>query len=172
MSSKLKMACLVPFLPYDVKWFIAELKYKIETENYDAFVEDFVVDIISHEEKMSDEEDDFYFPIVSEMYNLKVTYKPTGLYMIIPFVLTRCSNTSTFDVHTIRKRVIKDIHKTTYNYKRGGWKRTKDANGTWYYSEKLRIGNVLDETYQEWEKLIQQLQCVMMNRFERFIEVE
>lgn len=166
------MACLIPILPYDIKWFIAEVKYKIETKNYDAFFEDFVVDVISHKEKICDEEEDLYVSIVSEIYNLKVTYKPTGLYLIIPFALRRCSNTSSFDKHTIKKLVLKDIHKKTYNYKRGEWKHTKDKTGTWYYSKNLGLGDVEEDKYQELKRLTQQLECVMMNRFERFIEVE
>lgn len=71
------MACLVPIIPYDLKCHIAKIKYNLETENYDTFFEDFTVDVVFHQDTMSEDEDGFYSPVVSDNYNLKITYKPT-----------------------------------------------------------------------------------------------
>lgn len=55
---------------------------------------------------------------------------------------------------------------------KGEWKCTKDVCGIWYYSTKFNCGVVLDETYQEWKQLTEDLHRVMMNRFKRFVEFE
>lgn len=68
------MACLLPIVPHDVKCCIAEMKYKLETKSYKAFFEDFIVDVIGYKETRNEDED-FLFQVISDTYNLKVTYK-------------------------------------------------------------------------------------------------
>lgn len=166
------MACLLPIIPYDLKWSIAKMKYDLETKSYAAFFEDFIVEVIGYQEDMAEYEEILYSPIVSDIYNLRITYKPTGSFIVKRFVLKRCASTLPFDKNTIKKFSIKDIHYTTRRFVKGEWKCITDSYGSWYYSNKFNCGVVLEETYQEWKVLTKDLQSVMMNRFDRFIEVD
>lgn len=169
------MAYLLPILSKDVKHYIAEIKYKLETKSYNSFFEDFVIDIIRHQATISEDYQDeslSLFPIVSENYNIKITYKPTGLYVIKNFTLSRCSSTSTFDNYTIKRLLINNIHRTVQNFKKGEWKSTNDSCGRWYYSTHLGMSITNDKIYQEWKKLTEELQSIMMNKFNRFIEIK
>ncbi len=165
------MACLLPVLPCDVKCIIAEQKFKLETQSYPAFFEDFAVDVLSYQEEIGEEIEGFYHPLVTETFGLKITYKPTGLSFLKTLIVSGCSSSPRLTPFFIKKFAIQYIHSIARDLVKGEWVRYEDKDGCWYHCGGLQYNIVRGEEYKQWQKQTRDLQRVMMNRFDKFIAV-
>lgn len=162
------MACMIPHLPQDVRWYVAKLKYDLETESYDSFLNDFDISILSHKVDIEQVLQD-YHPRTTDIYNIKTTYKPTGLSTIFAYSIPRIG---IVDDKQFKNMVIEYIHQTTKVFVKGEWKSTKDSSGVWYYSTTMKRGDVSAERHKQWQDITTEIQAIMMNKFERFIYLE
>ena len=167
---KSKMACFLP-LPLDMQRIIAYLKRELETKSYEAFFEDFDVELLDYKEELGEQLENFYFPLVTETCHLKITYKPTGLSFEKTLVARSCTSTPRLTPFFIKKFAIQDVHNIARDLVKGKWSCSKDSDGFWYHCEKLPYNVVRGEEYKQWQKQTRDLQRVMMNRFDKFIAV-
>lgn len=163
------MACLIPALPGDVKCIIAEQKFKMETQSYAAFCEDFVVDVLSYEEELGKDIENFYAPINTDKYNLKITYKPTGLSFQKTMVVKSSYPSLRLTPIFIKEFAIQEIRSIARDVVKGEWQRNEDKYGCWYHCGKLQYNVIHGNKYEQWQKQTMDLQRVMMNRFDKFI---
>lgn len=146
---------------------IAKMKYILEKTSSNSFYEDFDVEVLSKTQDV--ENNDYYKDIITDIYNLEITFKPTGKSFRMTYPLLRLDHTNDEETN-FKNNIIEYIHQTTQMFVKGDWCCMKDSYETWYYSNKLKLGDISDVKYNSWAQLTNDLQSIMMNRFETFID--
>jgi hypothetical protein len=166
---------LLDQLPSDIQDLIYHCKFELETQNLQAFVDDFRMKVISYKKvKEITINNSIWFnetftTIYKYSVKLQLTYTPTNKSIILSF--THCVKE-----HNELIPKVKDVlYKLSYDafvMTDGDWTYVDDSKRDYSYKRFIEEWNsdMKESEFSYWKHKVKQLRLVLEDRYDKFIE--
>lgn len=155
---------LILSLPHDLDRYIMQLKVEMETKDYQAFLEDFKVELGEHRyiDNIIEKED---ITLGVCLWDVNLTYKPRN----VSLMFTHESYLVNSNYKPSKKEIINVLKSHAKCAITGEWICVVDKRGEWYYNHEVNKGDVSLKQLKLWRNHAHHLKYVLGTRFDKFM---
>lgn len=152
-------------LPVELQTIIYAHKFHLETNNLQAFVEDFEMKVLQTETV-------YIRDFIKYKHTIHLMYKPTQKCIIVHY--SRCES-ERYTSQLSKMKVINSLLVDVYMWECSDWSDVRNEFGVWckdysYINYRKSYDNLSFKKFVYWRNEVKKLRSMLENRYEKFIE--